>query len=206
MLETIKAYATAMLAQRPDFADAARDAHARYFADLAKHSTTEAAATDLDNLRVAQAHAVARQDLKLLNALREALRIYERGGTTRRSSSPTTSIAVRASSPERHDDWQTQLTLLTSRAEAMTLLRGYTGETEDAYAEALALVKEHGEVPQLFRSSATSRTTTDPAGSSRRDSRSRTRCFGWPTRTATRACELCARCSSGSRPGSAGTS
>ncbi len=39
---------------------------------------------------------------------------------------------------------------MTSRAKAMTLLRGYTAEAEDAYAEALALVKEHGEVPQLF--------------------------------------------------------
>ena len=39
---------------------------------------------------------------------------------------------------------------MTSRARAMTLLRGYTAEAEDAYAEALALVKEHGEVPQLF--------------------------------------------------------
>ena len=39
---------------------------------------------------------------------------------------------------------------MTSRAKAMTLLRGYTAEAEDAYAEAFALVKEHGEVPQLF--------------------------------------------------------
>jgi len=32
----------------------------------------------------------------------------------------------------------------------MTLLRGYTGEAEDAYVEALAIAKEHGEVPQQF--------------------------------------------------------
>ena len=32
----------------------------------------------------------------------------------------------------------------------MTLLRGYTAEAEDAYTEALALVQEHGEVPQIF--------------------------------------------------------
>ena len=32
----------------------------------------------------------------------------------------------------------------------MTLLRGYTAEAEDAYADALALVKDHGEVPQIF--------------------------------------------------------
>ena len=32
----------------------------------------------------------------------------------------------------------------------MTSLRGYSAEGEQAYGEALALVKEHGEVPQLF--------------------------------------------------------
>ena len=77
---------------------------------------------------------------------------------------------------------------MTSRAKAITLLRGYTAEAEDAYAEALALVKEHGEVPQLFpvlrnlgsfygyrrrarqghrttrRRSSSSPTTTDDAG------------------------------------------
>ena len=36
MLETIKAYATAQLDARPDFAAAARESHARYFADLAR--------------------------------------------------------------------------------------------------------------------------------------------------------------------------
>jgi predicted ATPase/class 3 adenylate cyclase len=152
MLETIRAYAIAQLDARPDFAEAARNAHARYFADLAKRSTTEAAATDLDNLRVAWAYSVGRQDLKRLNALREALwPIYEaRGWYHGTIQLADDLIAVRASSPERPDDWQTQLTLLTSRARAITLLRGYTVETEEAYAEALALVKEHGEVPQLF--------------------------------------------------------
>ena len=39
---------------------------------------------------------------------------------------------------------------MTSRAKALTLLRGYSAEAEDAYAEALALVQEHGELPQAF--------------------------------------------------------
>ena len=71
-------------------------------------------------------------------------------GITRRSSSPTISSPFGRRSPDRPDDWQTQLTLMTSRAKAITLLRGYSAEAEDAYAEAFALVKEHGEVPQLF--------------------------------------------------------
>uniref|UniRef100_UPI002FCA8641 hypothetical protein n=1 Tax=Halalkalibacter lacteus TaxID=3090663 RepID=UPI002FCA8641 len=33
---------------------------------------------------------------------------------------------------------------------AITLLRGYAADAEDAYVEVLRLVKEHGEVPQQF--------------------------------------------------------
>ena len=152
MLETIKAYATAQLDTRPDFAEAAREGHARYFADLARTATTESAAAELDNLRIAWANAVGRKDLERLGDLREALwPIYEaRGWYHATIQLADDLLAVRASSPERPNDWQTQLTLMTSRAKAITLLRGYTAEAEDAYAEALALVKEHGEVPQLF--------------------------------------------------------
>ncbi|HET9346077.1 MAG TPA: adenylate/guanylate cyclase domain-containing protein [Candidatus Limnocylindrales bacterium] len=151
MLETIKAYATAMLEQQPDFADAVRDAHARYFADHAKRST-EAAAADLDNLRVAWAYSVGRRDLKRLGALRESLwPIYEaRGWYHATIQLADDLLAVRASMPDRPDDWQMQVTLLTSRAKAITLLRGYSADAEDGYAEALALVKEHGEVPQVY--------------------------------------------------------
>ena len=115
-------------------------------------ATTESAAAELDNLRIAWANAVGRKDLKRLGDLREALwPIYEaRGWYHATIQLADDLLAVRASSPERSDDWQTQLTLMTSRAKAITLLRGYTAEAEDAYAEALALVKEHGEVPQLF--------------------------------------------------------
>ena len=77
----------------PDFADAARDAHARYFADLAKHSTTEAAATDLDNSSASPRRTRSPgRTLKLQRASRSACRSTSRViGTTRRSSSPTTS-------------------------------------------------------------------------------------------------------------------
>ena len=72
---------------------------------------------DLDNLRVAQAHAVARQDLATQRASRSAWPIYEsRGWYHATIQLADDLIAVRASSPERHDDWQTQLTPLTSRA------------------------------------------------------------------------------------------
>jgi predicted ATPase/class 3 adenylate cyclase len=152
MLETIKAYATAQLDTRPDFAEAVRGGHARYFADLARTATMEAAAAELDNLRIAWAYAVGRKDLKQLGELRDALwPIYEERGWYHATIQLADDLlAVRASTPERPDDWQDQLTLLTSRAKAITLLRGYSEEAEDGYAEAFALVKQHGEVPQLF--------------------------------------------------------
>jgi tetratricopeptide (TPR) repeat protein len=152
MLETIKAYATAQLDMRPDFAEAVRESHTRYFAELARAATMESAAAELDNLRIAWANAVGRKDVTRLGHLREALwPIYEaRGWYHATIQLADDLLAVRASSPERANDWQNQLTLMTSRAKAITLLRGYTAEAEDAYAEALALVKEHGEVPQLF--------------------------------------------------------
>jgi tetratricopeptide (TPR) repeat protein len=59
-------------------------------------------------------------------------------------------LAVLASTPDAAERWQERLSLMTSRAKAITLLRGYAAEAEDAYGEALALVKERGEVPQLF--------------------------------------------------------
>jgi predicted ATPase/class 3 adenylate cyclase len=152
MLETIRDYASAMLDGNPDFAAAARDGHARYFADLAREATTETPAAELENLRTAWAHSVHRKDLGRLEKVREALwPIYEaRGWYHATIQLADDLLAVRASLPERPDDWQTQLTLMTSRAKAISLLRGYSADAEDAYVEALALVKEHGEVPQVF--------------------------------------------------------
>ena len=43
-------------------------------------------------------------------------------------------LGVLAARPETPDRWERELTLRTSRARAITLLRGYTGEAEDAYA------------------------------------------------------------------------
>ena len=93
MLETIKAYATAQLDTRPDFAEAAREGHARYFAELARGATTETAAAELDNLRIAWANAVGRKDItRLGDAARGAVadlrvaRLVSRDDPARRRS------------------------------------------------------------------------------------------------------------------------
>ena len=71
-------------------------------------------------------------------------------GITRCSTLIDDLIGVLATTPESQDRWELEVKLLSSRARAITLLRGFGSEAEDAYAAALALVKAHGEVPQWF--------------------------------------------------------
>ena len=152
MLETIKAYATKRLDAQPGVAAAARESHARYFAGLAQAGATDTLAAELDNLQIAWRYSAAGKDVERLNALRDALwPMLEARGMYRAAIEVTDDLLrVMAASPEHPDRWQKELTLKTKRARAMMLLHGYTADAERAYGEALALVKEHGEVPQIF--------------------------------------------------------
>ena len=162
MLETIKEFAAERLDAQPGFAAAARDHHARYFAQFAVE-TSKAAATDanapadavaleIDNLRIAWRHWVSKGDLARLNELRDAMwPLYEARGWYHATVGLIRDLlGVLATGPAGADHWQEELTLRTSLARALTLLRGYGGEAEDAYAEALALFDDHPVVPQLF--------------------------------------------------------
>jgi len=92
MLETIREFATERLGADPAFAEAARDAHAGYFADLAADAWAAATAgrgdeplgpaiTDLENLRIAWRHAMERADRRRLAQLADPLwNIFERRG------------------------------------------------------------------------------------------------------------------------------
>ena len=162
MLETIKVYATDQLDARPQFAAAAHEHHARYFAQVAVDASNAAAADgdeaadhlapEIDNFRIAWRHAVARQDLSQLNELRDALwHVYETRGWYHATIELINDLlGVLATTPASTDRWRQELTLRTSLARALTLLRGYGGEAEDAYAEALAMFEGQREVPQLF--------------------------------------------------------
>jgi predicted ATPase/class 3 adenylate cyclase len=159
MLETIKSYAAKALDTQPAFAAAARDHHAAYFSQLARSAFTdegdpanERLMPELDNLTIAWRHCVATQDLPRLKWLRDGLwPIYEaRGWYHALLGVIDDLIAVLATSPASQDRWELEVKLLSSRARAITLLRGFGSDAEDAYAEALALVKTHGEVPQWF--------------------------------------------------------
>ena len=158
MLETIKAFANERLDAQQEFATAARERHAAYFAQLAADASVNADESlgelfpEVDNLRIAWRHSVAQQDLERLNALRDSLwQIFERRGWYDATIQLITDLlAVMAVTPGDADRWKVEVKLRTSLAQAITLLRGYAAEAEDIYAEALAIVKDHGEVPQLF--------------------------------------------------------
>ena len=148
---------------RPEFAAAAREHHARYFVEFAKAVAQDAAdlgasaandpvALEADNLRMAWRHGVAEGDLDQLKVLKGVLwPLYDRRGWYHSTVEVIRDmLGVIVALPDRADHWQEELTLRTSLARALTLLRGYTGEAEDAYVEALALFQDHPDVPLLF--------------------------------------------------------
>jgi predicted ATPase/class 3 adenylate cyclase len=162
MLETIREYAAERLAARSDLVAAARDHHARYFVDYAAAAATEAAAADADappdaialendNLRIAWRHWVAQRDLPRLKQLKDVLwPLYDRRGWYHATVEVIRDLLGVLATLPREDHWQEELALRTSLARALTLLRGYTGEAEDEYVGALALLKDHPDVPLLF--------------------------------------------------------
>ena len=163
MLETIREYAADQLAGHAEFAAAARDHHALYFveyaanaskasADLEGSAANDVVALESDNLRMAWRHWVAQRDLDRLKQLKGVLwPLYDRRGWYHSTVEVIRDmLGVLAAMPDRPDHWQEELTLRTSLARALTLLRGYTGEAEDEYAGALALLQDHPDVPLLF--------------------------------------------------------
>ncbi len=163
MLETIREYAAERLDARPEFGRAARDRHARFFvqyaADVSKATAGaegnvagEAVAVEIDNLQIAWGHSVAERDLDRLNELKGLMwPFYDgRGWYHATVEAIRDMLGVLTTRPDRADHWQEELALRTTLARALTLLRGYTGEAEDAYAEALAVLEDHPDAPLLF--------------------------------------------------------
>ena len=163
MLETIREYAAEQLAAHAEFAAAAHDHHARYFVGYAADATiaagevegavaSDAATLESDNLRIAWRHWVAQGDLDRLKQLKGLLwPLYDRRGWYHATVEVIRDmLGVLTARPDRADHWQEELTLRTTLARALTMLRGYTGEVEDAYAEALGLLRDHPDVPLLF--------------------------------------------------------
>ena len=163
MLETIREYADERLGVRPDLAAAVRERHAIYFTELASSAWVESAgeshapglerlAADLENVTAAWHFWHQRRDLDRLNQLLDALwQIYEARGWYRATIELINELLdVLAEAPPTQQRWEQEVTLRTSLARALTLLRGYTGEVEDAYARALALFDRDQQPPQLY--------------------------------------------------------
>lgn len=164
MLETIREYATERLEGQPELLAAVRAAHAETFAELAARATRDDAgaedavpaslAVELGNLRTAWRHWVAVRDLARLEQLEDALwAAYEaRGWYHAMVELIRDHLAVLADAPPSAARWEQEVTLLASLARALTLLRGYTGEVEDAYLQAVALFEHppEGSTRRLF--------------------------------------------------------
>jgi predicted ATPase/class 3 adenylate cyclase len=162
MLETIREYAAERLDELPEFAAAARQAHAAYFADFAKwqwqdltgqrrEAALAAMTADIDNLRLAWRHWVAQRDRVQLNKLVDSLwLLYDARGWHQETIGLTNDLLDILSSATSTPDRATQeITLRTSLARVLMATKGYSREVEEAYATALQPF-EGRELPQLF--------------------------------------------------------
>jgi predicted ATPase/class 3 adenylate cyclase len=162
MLETIREYAAERLEELPEFAAAARRAHAAYFADFAKrqwqHLTGQrreaalaAMTADIDNLRLAWRHWVSERDRAQLNKLVDSLwLLYDARGWYQDTIGLTNDLLdVLSSAPSTPERATQEITLRMSLARALMATKGYSREVEEAYATALQPFQGR-ELPQLF--------------------------------------------------------
>jgi tetratricopeptide (TPR) repeat protein len=163
MLGTIREYASERLGQEPELAAATRQAHAAHFADFAgascdrlsgpeREGTLDDLERELGNLLTAWRYWVDAADLEQLERLIDALWVLHdaRGWYHGAVELTNDALGVLATVPSTPELAREEITLRTSLARGLLALRGYTDEVEDAYAAALALAKETGELPRQF--------------------------------------------------------
>jgi adenylate cyclase len=163
MLETIREYATERLVENSEFNAAARRTHAAYFADFTKHqwermisNEREAALRDLEaeieNVQIAWRYWVMQQNLEQLSKFVDGLwLLYDVQGWYHATVNLTNELLyVLSSTPSTPERAQQEILLQTSLAWALMATKGYTEEVEQAFARALQLCENVGEIPQLF--------------------------------------------------------
>ena len=163
MLETIREFATAQLEEDPARAQAVRRAHASWFAEWTgarwveltgpgRDAAADRLVTDIDNVRTAWRHWVNEKDVEQLGRLTDSLwLLYDEKGWYHATVSLTTDLLdVLGSAPSTPDRVLEQITLQTSLARVLMVVRGVTQEVEDAFNAALELCEGHGEVPELL--------------------------------------------------------
>jgi hypothetical protein len=152
MLETIREYAAARLAEDAEFSAAARRAHATYYADLTqsqwdyptgdrREAALKKLTSDIENIRSAWRYWVAEGNLEQLGKFIDNLwMLYDARGWYHATVELTTDLLnVLSATPSTPERAQQQIMLQTSLARVLMAIKGYTQEVEQAYLRALEL-------------------------------------------------------------------
>jgi predicted ATPase/class 3 adenylate cyclase len=163
MLRTIREYAAERLSEDSAFAEAARHAHAAYFATLARQVWGQLGSRkrndvlaqlrgEAENLQAAWRHWVEAGDLERLNDLVDSLWFaYDAWGWHQANVDIADQLlSVLASKPATEDRVRQEVTMLTSLARMQLGLTGYTPEVEETYNRARELAEIHGVLDELF--------------------------------------------------------
>jgi len=152
MLETIRDYASERLRLHPELQDAARRAHADYFAAMA--AAPDPPPTDeIENLRDAWRYGVEQGDLALLELMtegfwrtNEALGLYH--ATIEQATELLAVLAVSPASPKRN---ARRIELQIRRLRSMLVVYGYTQEVEEAAEQTIqSFEADRIDVAQLY--------------------------------------------------------
>ena len=160
MLDTIREYAAERLAAEPLAVDAAA-AHADYFVEYAEATRLAAGAdgraaavdelaADLGNLQSAWRYFLERQETAQLGKLLDALwMVHDARGWYHGAVALTNDLlGLLARTEPAADRAEEEITLRLSLARGLLAIRGYTGDVEDLYREALALAQSSGTLPR----------------------------------------------------------
>lgn len=163
MLETIREYAAERLEEDPEFHAIACRSHAAYFADFTlgqwerltsggREAALDEMESELENVQTAWRYWVADGNLEQLQKITDSLWVLydERGWYHAMVELTADLLNVLAANPATPERAQQQIMLQTSLARTLLAIKGYTEEVEQAYARALALCEQAGEIPQLF--------------------------------------------------------
>ena len=163
MLETIREYAGERLDEDRAFADAVRRAHASHFADWTEAQWEELTgseqevasgqmAADIDNIRTAWRYWVDEKDFEQLSKLTDSMwLLYDARGWYHATAALTTDLLeVLSSTPSSPERAVAELTLQTSLARVLMVVKGDTAEVEAAWRRALELSEGQPESPQLL--------------------------------------------------------
>ncbi len=163
MLLTIREFAAARLEEDAALARAVRDAHATWFAEWTsarwaeltgpeRHAAAGRMVADIENVRSAWRHWVDEKDIEQLGRLTDSLwLLYDAKGWYYSTVSLTTDLLeVMGSTPSTPESVLEEITLQTSLARVLMVVRGMTEEVEEAFTRALDMCAGHGEVPELL--------------------------------------------------------